>query len=217
MSQAYPLAWPLGWKRTPAHRRTRAIFGKQVEKKFSGGQTYMSKDRLSLEDARKRLVSELARLGAGNVVLSTNLVLRADGWPKSGQRAPEDVGAAVYFDYAERKTVLACDRWDRIEDNIAALAKHIEAMRGMDRWGVGSVEQAFTGYAALPAPDPWWQVLGLPGPTRSAEEIREAWAKASRNAHPDRPGGSHDKQARVNIARDEGLAVLVDQTTPQLR
>jgi hypothetical protein len=201
MATAYPLAWPMGWKRSGSSAS--AIF------KHDG-------KPLTLERARRRLTDELDRLGATNVVLSTNLVLRADGWPKGGQRAPVDVGAAVYFHLAKRPTVLACDKWDRIEDNIAALAKHIEAMRGMDRWGVGSVEQAFTGYAALPAPDPWWQILGLDGPTCDAEKIRSAWATASRAAHPDRPGGSHDKQARVNAARDEGLALLRDQHTPQL-
>jgi hypothetical protein len=205
--QAYPLTWPLGWKRTAAGARASASFGRN--RKNDRGWTF--KDRLTLEQARKRLADELERLGATNEILSTNMVLRADGHPKSGQRTPDDVGVAVYFDYAKRPTVLACDKWDRVEDNIAAIAKHIEAMRGMDRWGVGSVEQAFTGYAALPAPDPWWQILGLEGPTSDANAIRTAWATASRAAHPDRPGGSHDKQAAVNAARDEGLALLTDQ------
>lgn len=201
---AYPLAWPFGWKRTAAYLRQRAAFGRQRQNQYG----YATKDRLTLEQARKRLADELDRLGAINEVLSTNLLLRADGWPKGGQRAPDDPGAAVYFDYAGRPTVLACDKWDRIEDNIAAIAKHIEAMRGMDRWGVGTVAQAFTGYQALPAPDPWWKRLGLPSPTRSEREIKDAWRKASTTAHPDRPGGSHDKMADVNAARDEGLKLI---------
>lgn len=204
-TRAFPLAWPTGWPRS--RFRTRANFGK-VRSKTSGSMTWQSKGELTLAEARDRLIRELGLLGAVNEILSTNLTLRLDGLPKGGQAQPGDPGAAVYFDFAGRPTVLACDKWDRIEDNIAALAKHIEAMRGMDRWGVGSVEQAFTGYAALPAPDPWWQILGLDGPTRSANAIREAWASKSRAAHPDRPGGSHDKQARVNKARDDGLAAI---------
>lgn len=201
---AYPLSWPAGWKRTQPYLRQRAQFGRMKQSQYS----WQSKERLTLEQARKRLADELDRLGAVNEILSTNLVLRADGWPKGGQRAPDDPGAAVYFDYAGRPTVLACDKWDRVEDNIAALAKHIEAMRGMDRWGVGSVEQAFTGYQALPAPDPWWEVLGLVEPTRDASLIRLAYRRASTEAHPDRPGGSHDRMAAVNAARDEGLRLI---------
>jgi hypothetical protein len=201
---AYPLSWPFGWKRTPTHLRQRAAFGKNRANSYG----WQTKDRLTLEQARARLVGELDRLGARDEVLSTNLQLRLDGWPKSGQRVPDDPGAAVYFDYAGRPTVLACDKWDRVEDNIAALAKHIEAMRGMDRWGVGSVEQAFTGYQALPAPDPWWKLLGLDGPVRDESAIKSAYRKASTAAHPDRPGGSHDRMAAVNAARDEGLKLI---------
>jgi hypothetical protein len=193
MSQAYPLSWPAGWKR--AHWRKSAPFR-------SGGVD------MTIATARKRLADQLDLLRADNVILSTNVELRADGQPRSDRRTPDDPGVAVYFNLKGRKTVLACDKWDTVADNIAALAKHIDAMRGMDRWGVGTLEQAFTGYAALPAPDPWWEILGLSGPTRSAETIRKAWATASRDAHPDRPGGSHDKQARVNAARDEGLAAI---------
>jgi len=158
--------------------------------------------------ARKRLADQLELLRANNVILSTNVEPRADGQPRSDRRPPNDPGVAVYFDLKRRPTVLASDKWDRVADNIVALAKHIEAMRGMDRWGVGTLEQAFTGYAALPAPDPWWQTLGLTGPTRSEREIKEAYRKASNGSPPDRPGGSHDRMAAVNAARDEGLRLI---------
>ncbi len=53
-------------------------------------------------------------------------------------------------------------------DNLWAIAKHVEAMRGLDRWGVGDITRAFTGYAALPAKGEslasdraWMAVLGL--------------------------------------------------------
>lgn len=204
-TRAFPLTWPRDWPRTPPAMRQYATFGarKQVQ-----GRNWTSKEKLTLAEARGRLIAELGRLGAINEILSTNIQLRLDGLPRSGLAQPADPGAAVYFDYAGKATVLACDKWTRVEDNIAALAKHIEAMRGMDRWGVGTVAQAFTGYQALPAPDPWWKLLGLDGPTRSESAIREAWARASKAAHPDRPGGSHDKQAAINMARDDGLAQI---------
>ncbi len=203
---AYPLAWPTGWPRKTSAQRTRAVFGavKQVK-----GRSWSSREQLTLAEARERLVRELERLNARDEILSTNLQLRLDGWPKSGQAMPADPGAAVYFKLKGRATVLACDKWDRVEDNIAAIAKHIEALRGMERWGVGSIEQAFTGYAALPAPKPWWQVLGFSSAhSASAEDIALRYRTRASEAHPDRPGGSHDAMAALNAARDEGLALI---------
>src|SRR5262249_31741204 len=76
---------------------------------------------------------------------------RTDSAPYSGARKSYDVGAAVYFSLNKKPYCLPCDRWNRLPDNLAAIAAHLEAMRGMDRWGVGSIEQAFAGYKALPA------------------------------------------------------------------
>lgn len=197
---AYPLQWPAGWPRT-AHRRPAAF-------KTASADGW-SKRSLTLADARGRLGGELNRLGARLVTLSTNVELRLDGQPYSNRGEPADPGAAVYFQLAGNPIVLACDKWNRVADNVAALAKHIEAMRGQERWGVGTAAQAFAGYVALPAPDPWWQTLGLSGPSRSEREIRDAYRRASASAHPDRPGGSHDKMAALNVARDKGLESII--------
>lgn len=137
------------------------------------------------------------------VTLSANLVLRLDGQPRAGQPEPQDKGVAIYFQLDGRDTVLACDKWDRVADNIAAIAKHIEALRGIDRWGVGTAAQAFAGYQALPLPEQWWQVLEVPA-RASADEINAAYRVKARSAHPD-SGGSNAAMARVNAARDEGL------------
>lgn len=200
---AYPLQWPAGWARTAPHLRRQASFG-------TTSRSYVGfKERLTVAEARERLSGELDKLGARYVTLSTNLELNLNGQPRSGQRDPEDPGVAVYFRLNGRDMAFACDRWNRAADNIAALAKHIDAMRGMERWGVGTAAQAFAGYEALPAPDPWWKTLGLTSPARSEREIKDAYRKASTAAHPDRPGGSHDRMAAVNAARDEGLKQLV--------
>mgnify|MGYP000712282402 CR=1 FL=1 len=137
----YPLTWPAGWKRTPTAQRARA--------RFRSGRT-----ELSIYEATQRLQGELERLerGIGGVVLSTNVETRLDGMPRSDRRAPADPGAAVYFRLKGQPRCLACDKWDRVADNIAAIAAHIEAIRAVDRYGVGTLDQAFAGYAALPAP-----------------------------------------------------------------
>ena len=167
------------------------------------GRSYDTKEALSVSEATKRLMRELDLLGAANEVLSSNVALRLDGLPRSGQGEPADPGVALYFSLFGKDTVLACDKWDRVADNIVAIAKHIEALRGMDRWGVGTLEQAFTGYQALPAPEQWWQVLGVSSGATEAE-IKAAYRGLAPKAHPD-SGGSDAAMARLNTARDDGL------------
>lgn len=193
---AYPLAWPSGWPR--ARSRQRAPFG-TTSRSRNG-----SRDPLTVAEARGRLSEELDRLGARYVTLSTNIELRLDGQPRSGQPEPRDPGVAVYFQLKGKATVLACDKWDRAADNIAAVAKHIEALRGIDRWGVGSVEQAFAGYQALPEPEQWWQVLGI-SPVATTDDITRAYRTKAREAHPD-AGGSDAAMARLNAARSAAIS-----------
>jgi hypothetical protein len=46
----------------------------------------------------------------------------------------------------------ACDRWDSVADNVQAIRKTIEALRGIERWGTGDmVQRAFAGFVALPS------------------------------------------------------------------
>jgi len=164
---AYPLAWPSAWPRTPAAERREARFT-SLNKSLLGS----TSKPITLSDARERLSSELKRLGADSALLSTNLQLGVTGQPKANQAEPADCGAAIYFALRNKPTVLACDRWNRVAANVAAIAAHIGAMRAMDRWGVGSVEQMFTGYQALPAPDDWRALLGHP---KTIDEARAAW------------------------------------------
>ena len=194
MTQAYPLQWPVGWPRTKT--RTTARFGQKDARGWHRQAT--------IATARERLQGQLDLLRAGNPVLSTNVELRLDGQPRSDRTDPADPGVAVYFTLRGKPTTLACDRWDRVADNIVALAKHIEALRGMDRWGVGTADQVFAGYQSLPAPEQWWQVLGI-DQGATVEVIDAAWRAKARDAHPDR-GGTDAAMARLNAARDAGRA-----------
>ncbi len=192
---AFPLQWPSGWPR--ARFRQRAPFGTTARSRHG------TKDSLTVAEARERLSDQFEQLGARYVTLSTNLELRLDGLPRSGQPEPRDVGVAVYFRLGGKDTVLACDKWDRVADNIAAIAKHVEALRGIDRWGVGTAAQAFAGYQQLPSPEQWWQVLSV-SERATADEINAAYRRLARSAHPD-TGGSTAAMARLNAARDEGM------------
>jgi hypothetical protein len=200
----WPLSWPAGWPRTKPGLRKAAKFSKTRTASI-GTSTFTRKEDLTVFDAVKRLTEELRRLGAsaGTEVLSTNLVTRLDGLPRSDQRAPEDPGAAVYFRLKGQPRVLACDRWTRVADNIAAIAAHIEAIRAVDRYGVGSLEQAFAGYVTLPeAATDWWVILGVP-PNATWEDANAAFLRLAQAAHPDKQGGSHEQMARLSEAREK--------------
>jgi DnaJ-domain-containing protein 1 len=162
---------------------------------------------LSTRTAIDRLGVELRRLGAREDILSTNLLLGQSG-SRSDQREPQDPGAAVYFTLYGQPRVLASDHWTRLADNIAAIAAHIGAMRAVDRYAVGTLDQAFAGYAALPAsaPEEWWVVLQLP-PTATLDEAEAAFRKLARNSHPD-VGGSNEDMARLTAARAEAREAL---------
>jgi hypothetical protein len=201
-AQRYPLAWPAGWARTPSLHRLPARFGQTIRRYSQDGQSSRRQSGpLSVSTATGRLQGELDRLGARDPILSTNVKLRLDGMPRSDQAEPSDPGAAVYFALKGKPRTLACDRWLRVADNIAAIAAHIEAIRAVDRYGVGTLEQAFAGYAALPPAADCWAVLGI-APNAGLEEIEMAFRALARRAHPD-AGGSHDAMARLTAAREQ--------------
>lgn len=193
MENSYPLTWPFSVPRTK--RPTWSKFDR----------------KRSLETARKELWRELSRLGAQSPILSTNIRLRVDGFPYSNQRQPDDKGVALYFTLKGRRYCLPCDRWDRVECNVYAIAKHIEAMRGQDRWGVGSVEQAFAGYQALPAPTqsrPWWEVFGMRDKSSlPADRLKSAYRVLAQRKHPDN-GGSTEAMAELNQAYEDAKKEL---------
>lgn len=188
----FPLSWPVGRPRSV--NRSRALFRRASR-------------ALTIADACRRLSLELERIGVREVVISTNVRPRLTGLP-SGKPEPSDPGVAIYFRRKDRPYCLACDRWDRVADNIAAIAAEIEANRGRERWGVVSLEEAFEGFVPKLAPKPqWWQVLGLASPNVTRAELRKWFLEMARHNHPDR-GGDPSKMAEQSAAYEEGLKAL---------
>lgn len=193
----YPLHWPVGWPRTKARSHGNLA------------------QRSSFGAVRDGLCRELERLGAREVILSTNMEVRLDGLPSASARRPADPGVAVYFNLDGKPHVLACDRWWSVVANMRAIAKHIEALRGIERWGVGSIERAFSAYKALPpaAGDrhlPWREVLGFEEEDEpiTREKVREAFKHYAKVCHPDTRDGSHEAFTELTRARDEALGEL---------
>lgn len=183
--EAWPLAWPSGWPR--ATSRSAAAF----DTRFI--------------DARDGLLNEVRLMGGQQPIISSNVPLRLDGLPRANFTRDPDPGVAVYFALKGEPRVFACDRWSKVEDNLQAVRKTIEALRGIERWGSSEMlNRMFQGFAALhetPNEEPWWAVLGV---TKSwgldaTEKVYRALAKEH---HPDL-GGDPKVMARLNWAITE--------------
>ena len=191
MTEAYPLQWPAGWPRTPeAQRKNSSPF------------------KTTFDKARRELVDELTRLGAVNVVISSSLPLRADGYPRADavRRAINDPGIAIYFTLRKRQMVMARDAYWSVHDNLRSVGLAVEHLRGLERHGGASMmEKAFEGFAQIEAPGTkhWSMVLGVSA-TAGRETIIDAYRKLARVRHPD-AGGSEAMMAELNVARDGGL------------
>lgn len=183
-NQAHPLSWPQSLPRSASRRRSQ--FGTHT-----------------VVAAVKEIKRNIGLLSGRLPVVSSNIPLRQDGDPYSKPGRMNDPGVAVYFQLKGKSYCMPCDVWQTVEENLWAVAKHIEAMRGMQRWGVGSVEQQFAGFKALPAGENWWDVLECL-PTAGADIIEKQYRVRLRGAHPD-TGGSHEAMTRLNSARQEAL------------
>lgn len=197
MTEAYPLHWPPGWPRTKTPQRSR--FGQRSDK-------HHCLQKISMTRARDFLFGELERLRAKNIVLSTNLALRLDGLPRANQRKPDNTGVAVYFTLKDQQKCFPCDKWDRVEDNLYAIAKTIDALRGIERWGSQSmVDATFNGFKALPDPNDlsWREILGIDGRV-TKEALTSKYRYLVKIHHPDQ-GGDADKFDRIQKAYDQAL------------
>lgn len=202
---AYPLAWPVGWKRTQPGDRVPGHFG--TRKASMPGGYKMLRD-ITIAEATDRLLSEMIRMGIprNDIVVSTNLVLRMDGLPRSEQRAPADPGAAVYWRDGAHQRCMAIDRYRSVEDNLAAIAATIEAMRAIERHGGAVIlDRAFAGFAALPAPGArsWREVLGFMNEDRpSLAAVKERYRRIASESHPDKhPDDPEAARRMVDINR----------------
>lgn len=177
MTPQYPLQWPIGWKRTHYPETSH----------FKPGSAYAE----SYE-----VMHQLELLGATNIVVSSNMQYRADGMPYARQGNIRDTGVAVYFKLNGNEQCIPCDKWTTVEDNLRAIAKTIEALRGIERWGAKEmVNAAFRGFKALPetiimgehTSRAWWEVLQV-SQNADWDVIEAAYKRLLHKVHPDKGG-----------------------------
>lgn len=185
MIESYPLQWKDGVPRTKKPRRSRFHTPQGV--------------------AVDNLLNELRLMEARNIIITSNVkTYRRMGIniPYAHQKV-EDTGVSVYFEYNNVQHCIPCDRWDRIHDNIHAIGKTIEAMRGIERWGTHTMMKAtFKGFEALPPST--GEVYGVKQNKAdyfkycsNLDELREHYREMAKIFHKDK-GGDDNTMSEIN-------------------
>jgi hypothetical protein len=197
----YPLCWPDGWVRTASYQRKTAHF-----KRYG--------NRASVMEGLNRILDELSKMSIrrDDVLISTNVPTRLDGMPRSDQREPTDAGVAVYWRKNQNAQMqcMAIDIYQKVSDNLCAVAATLEAMRAIERHGGAQVqERTFRGFAALPASTRrlWRDVFGVVMTIPTEDLIDAQFKSLLRVRHPD-TGGSNEAMAELNQAREDALQEL---------
>lgn len=204
----YPLSWPDGWPRTRHRERSNFDLGR------------------GFPAARDGAFYQLSMMHASHVVITSNLPTNASGKPyTSSQGNIPDPGIAVWWVQRGEERVIACDRWLSATENMRAIEKSLEAMRGLSRWGATQiVERAFAGFAALPPPsgpeiiptpklEHWRDIFDMRGPVEGMSKrdqiavVRARHRDRIKAAHPD-AGGSEIEAMKLNAALDVAIAEL---------
>lgn len=187
IEQAFPLFWPEGQPRCASRKNNQSF-------------------KVTSEQAMRHLRDELRRMGATEVIVSTDVPLRKRDGMLHADVEPQDPGVAVYFTHGKRRLVIACDSYAKLRWNMRACGATVEALRTIQRHGATELlERAFTGFAALPprggTQRPWREVLGVSA-TATYDEARSAYLALARKHHPD-SGGDEQRMAELNRAWDQ--------------
>lgn len=187
----------------------------------------------TLED----LDREIRLLGGRDVVIEVDVReqdIRVDGALRANARTPEHPAVVVAFDTTKHGPQLhRCDRFERSyrassvgwQENVRAIAKTLEALRAVTRYGSAETGQQYAGFKALPAgrampashmtSDEACKVIAdtlneaEEGPVVYPADVRNAIAaglwrtyrrRLFRGAHPDNRGGDQTLWDQVERA-----------------
>ncbi len=102
---------------------------------------------------------ELDRLSARDVVIQVDGLslqdIRNDGWPRGSWNGGP--GVVVSFESPKGSISMPCDRFGDWRDNLRAIAKSLEALRMVDRYGVTRGNEQYRGWAKLADPNAKWR------------------------------------------------------------
>lgn len=154
--EAFPLQWPQGFERSKTKKD--------------------SAFKCTIAQGRDDVNNEIRKLRGTAVVISSNIPLKKNGDLYGSMKPVDgDHGVAVYFTWKNQQYVLACDNYYTIQENLRAIAKSIDAIRGLERWGASDIlARAFSGFKSLTQETP------LP-----FEVTKENYRTLAKKYHPD--------------------------------
>jgi hypothetical protein len=98
--------------------------------------------------------------------------------------------------------VLACDAYTKVEQNIAAIAAHVEALRAIERYKVQTGAEILRAFTALPSPDDTATTdhSAIFKSCATAEEVTARYRAAAKEC-----AGREDALSSLNVARDAAM------------
>lgn len=139
---------------------------------------------------------------------------RRDGLPRASA-IPTMPGVILHVESNKGPLSFPCDKFDRWQDNLRAIALGLQALRKVDRYGITPGNEQYRGWQAIeskPAESHFtadtaerflWEIAGAIG-VGEVPTINNAYRRARAKAHPDRNGGDRALWDQV----EEAAAVL---------
>jgi hypothetical protein len=146
---------------------------------------YRPGSRINWDQTLRELEYEVWALGGRDIVIGVGLTeydIRQDGAPRANARPMAHPGVEISFDSRYGRLTYATDVFTDWRDNVRAVAKGLEALRAVERWGVAKRGQQYAGFAMLTA-GPGQEELG-----RELVARYGGITEALRATHPDTGG-----------------------------
>lgn len=159
------------------------------------------------------LEKELGFLQAKQVIFQIDAPesqIRNDGLPYAKAR-PDFQGVIVAFESKHGPLKYLADVFDHWKENLRAIALGLEALRRVERYGITSKGEQYTGWKQLPdvseAKVAAATLIAFLGEADKDEVMNnkdvalKAFRVAVKKVHPDKPGGDREQFDRVTTAR----------------
>jgi hypothetical protein len=118
------------------------------------GDRWIPGQRIPWDQTLRDLAYEVEALDGADVVIGVGLSeydIRQDGAPRANARPYSHPGVEISFDSRYGRLTYATDVFIDWRDNVRAVAKGLEALRAVERWGVAKRGQQYAGFALLTA------------------------------------------------------------------